>query len=102
MPKITTAGKTNATSAGGLSPQRQPVFQIRQPINPTSAIAKGTHKPKFGSQNWKNGAMTPFHVFCNSKPNVVADPKFALPPMRKKGAARSGESCAQPGCHWST
>src|ERR1043166_1061774 len=46
--------------------------------------------------------MTPFHVFCNSEPNIVEDPKFAVPPIRKKGAANSCESCAQPGCHWST
>src|SRR4051795_5155981 len=43
--------------------------------------------------------MTPFHVFCKSAPNEVDDPKFAEPPMRKKGAPNSFESCAQPGCH---
>ena len=43
--------------------------------------------------------MMPFHVFCNSAPNIVDDPKFAAPPILKKGAAKSDESCAQPGCH---
>src|SRR3954464_7119465 len=43
--------------------------------------------------------MTPFHVFCKSAPNEVDDPKFAEPPMRKKGAPNSFESCTQPGCH---
>src|SRR4029453_5460552 len=99
--KITTAAITKAMSAGGLSPQRHLPFQIRQPHNPTSPSANGTHKPKFDSQNWKNGAMTPFHVFCNSKPNEVEDPK-SLGPSRKKGAPSSVESCAHPGFHLST
>jgi hypothetical protein len=30
----------------------------------------------------------------------VADPKFAAPPIRKKGAPKSAESCTQPGCHF--
>src|SRR5881227_3882912 len=100
MAKITTAGSTNATSAGGFVPQRQPAFQARQPHRPTNASASRTHKPKFVSQNRKNGAITPFHVFCNSEPNAVADPKFAAPPIRKKGAPKSAESCTQPGCHF--
>src|SRR6266550_5865461 len=99
--KITTAAITKAISAGGLSPQRHLPFQIRQTHNPTSPNANGTHKPKLGSQNWKNGAMTPFHVFCNSRPNDVEDPK-SFGPSRKKGAPNSVESWAQPGCHFST
>ena len=49
--KIATAGNTKAMSAGGLLPQRQPPFQARHAHKPTSAIARGTHKPKFVSQN---------------------------------------------------
>src|SRR5215475_13841036 len=96
-----TAASTNAISAGGLSPHRHLRFQIRQPTIPTSPIANGTHNPKFGSQNWKNGAITPFHVFCNSRPKDVEDPK-SFGPSRKKGAANSVESWAHPGCHFST
>src|SRR5262245_42861331 len=88
-------------SAGGLSPQRHLPFQIRQTHNPTSPSANGTHKPKLGSQNWKNGAMTPFHVFWHSAPNGLEDPK-SFGPSLKKGAANSVESWAQPGCHCST
>src|SRR5438046_4212247 len=80
--KITIAASTKAISAGGLSPQRHLPFQIRQPHKATSANARGSHKPKLGSQNWKNGAITPFHVFCNNKPNVVEDPK-SFGPSRK-------------------
>src|SRR6266550_3808176 len=98
--KITTAATTKAISAGGLSPQRHLPFQIRQTHNPTSPIASGTHKPKFGSQNWKNGAMTPFQVFCNNRPKD-GDPK-SFGPSLKKGAANSVESWAQPGCHFRT
>src|SRR4029434_10413439 len=99
--KITTAASTKAISAGGLSPQRHLPFQIRQTHNPTSPNANGTHKPKLGSQNWKNGAITPFHVFVNSRRNLGDDPK-SLGPSRKKGAPNSVESCAHPGCHLST
>src|SRR4029434_8482318 len=74
----------------------------RQPHSPTNTSERRTHKPKFVSQNWKNGAITPFHVFCNSEPNAVADPKFAAPPSRKKGAPKSAESCTQPGCHFTS
>src|SRR4026209_2698136 len=98
---MTTAAITKAMSAGGLSPHRHLPFQIRQKPNPTSTNASGTHKPKLGSQNWKNGAMTPFHVFCNSKPGPVEDPQ-SFGPSRKKGAANSVESWAHPGCHLST
>ena len=45
--------------------------------------------------------MTPFHVFCNSKPGPVEDPQ-SFGPSLKKGAANSVESWAQPGCHFST
>src|SRR4029077_8880362 len=100
MAKITTADNTNATSAGGFLPQRHPVFQARHPHNPTNANESRTHNPKFVNQNWKNGAITPFHVFCSSEPNPVADPKFAAPPIRKKGAPKSAESWTQPGCHF--
>src|SRR5436309_16126884 len=100
MAKITTAGSTNATSAGGFVPQRQPAFQARQPHSAINASAIRTHKPKFVSQNCKNGAITPCHVLCNSEPNPVADPTFAAPPIRKKGATKSAESCAKPGCHF--
>src|ERR1043166_8330462 len=96
-----TATTTKAMSAGGLSPQRHLPFQIRQKHNPTSNITNGTHKPKLGSQNWKNGAMTPFQVFCSSKPGPVEDPQ-SFGPSRKKGAANSVECCGQPGCHFST
>src|SRR5258707_4831238 len=99
--KITAAATTKAISAAGLSPQRNLPFQIRQTHNPTSPNDNGTHKPKLGSQNWKNGAMMPFHVFCNSKPGPVEDPQ-SFGPSRKKGAANSVESWAHPGCHFST
>src|SRR5439155_7904856 len=97
----TTAATTKAISAGGLSPQRHLPFQMRQAHNPTSPSANGTHNPKLGSQNWKNGAITPFHVFCTNEPNAVDDPK-SFGPSLKYGAAKSVESCAHPGCHLRT
>src|SRR5438105_14306640 len=102
MPKIATAGNTNAMSAGGALPQRQPVFQARQIHNATSANARRTHNPKFVSQNWKNGAITPFHVFCAIvHKNGTSVPK-SFGPIRKNGALKSAESCTQPGCHLSS
>src|SRR5712691_8142251 len=97
--KMPTAGKRKARSSGGLLPQRHPPFQARHPHKAISARINGAHTPKFVSQNRKAGAMTPFHAFCKTQPKTGLDVVKFTGPIRKKGAAKSPESCTQPGCH---